>query len=197
MNIDLREANKAPHRTKRHVETVQEIRHKLQGATRFSEMDMGRGYDQIGLAKDSRCIGTFQTHEVATSIPVLWGLPSCSTIPRQSQGRLAWVHVHPRHLGMGTEPRRTRSKPRCLPYPPRGGRSHLDEKNVPSERPQCPGLELFFPSPACWQTLKSQVNSLLQACQFTKPLSDQKEPYMTLDCPMPENIPRNPSKHNQ
>ena len=41
MNIYMREANKALHRTKRHVETIQEIRHKLQGATRFSEMDMG------------------------------------------------------------------------------------------------------------------------------------------------------------
>ena len=41
MNIDMREANKALHRTKRHIETIQEIRHKLQGATRFSEMDMG------------------------------------------------------------------------------------------------------------------------------------------------------------
>ena len=33
MNIDMREASKALHRTKRHVETIQEIRHKLQGAT--------------------------------------------------------------------------------------------------------------------------------------------------------------------
>ena len=63
MNIDMREGNKALHRIKRHVETIQEIRHKLQGATRFSEMDMGHGYHQIGLAEDSRYIGTFQTHE--------------------------------------------------------------------------------------------------------------------------------------
>ena len=106
----MREANKTLHCTKRHVETVKEIRHKLQGATRFSEMEMG--HDQIGLAEDSRYIGTFQTHEVATSLSVLWGLPSCRTIiQRQSQGCLAWVHVHPRHLGMGTDPRRTRSKP--------------------------------------------------------------------------------------
>ena len=52
MNIDMREGNKALHRTKRHVETIQEIRHKLPGATRFSEMDMGHGYHQIGLAED-------------------------------------------------------------------------------------------------------------------------------------------------
>ena len=31
MNIDMREANKALHRTKCHVETIQEIRHKPQG----------------------------------------------------------------------------------------------------------------------------------------------------------------------
>ena len=63
MNIDMKEGNKALHRTKRHVETIQEIRHKLQGATRFSEMGMGHGYHQISLADDSRYIGTFQTHE--------------------------------------------------------------------------------------------------------------------------------------
>ena len=72
INIDMREANKALHRTKRHVETIQEIRHKLQGATRFSEMDMGHGYHQISLAEDSRYIGTFQTHEGLHRFKVLF-----------------------------------------------------------------------------------------------------------------------------
>ena len=72
MNIDMREANKALHRTKRHVETIQEIRHKLQGAIRFSEMDMGHVYHQIGLAEDSRYIGTFQTHEGLHRFKVLF-----------------------------------------------------------------------------------------------------------------------------
>ena len=63
MNIDVREASKALHRTKHNVETIQEIRHKLQGGTRFSEMGMGHGYHQTGLAEDSLYISTFQTHE--------------------------------------------------------------------------------------------------------------------------------------
>ncbi len=99
MNIDVREANTALHRTKRHVETIQEIRHKLQGATRFSEMDVGHGYHQIALAENSRYIGTFQTHEGLHRFKVLFfgaspatelfhdrvkaalaGLPGCTSI---------------------------------------------------------------------------------------------------------------------
>ena len=72
MNIEMRETNKAIHRTKRHVATIQEIRHKLQGATRFSEMGMGHGYHQIGLAEDSRYIGRFQTHEGLHRFKVLF-----------------------------------------------------------------------------------------------------------------------------
>jgi hypothetical protein len=56
----MNEANKVLHRTKRHVKTIQEIGNNLQGASRFSEMDMGH---QNGLAEDSRNNGTFQTHE--------------------------------------------------------------------------------------------------------------------------------------
>ena len=59
----MREANKALHRTKRHVDTVQEIKQQLEGATRFSEMDMAHGYHQIALANDSRHMSTLQTHE--------------------------------------------------------------------------------------------------------------------------------------
>jgi hypothetical protein len=72
MNIDMREANKALNRTKRHVPTITEIRHKLKGATRFSEMDMGHGYHQIGLEKESRSISTFQTHEGLHRFKVLF-----------------------------------------------------------------------------------------------------------------------------
>ena len=87
------------------------------------------------------------------------GPPRLQNYSPQSQGctsRLAWMHVHPRqHLGMGTDTRRTRSKPRCPPYPPRWRKvSPFDGKNTPFERPRCPGLELFSLSPACRQTLK-------------------------------------------
>jgi hypothetical protein len=76
MNIDMREPNKALKRTKRHVETIQEMRHKLKGATRFSEMDMGHGFHQIALAEDSRSMGTFQTHEGLHRFKVLFFGPS-------------------------------------------------------------------------------------------------------------------------
>ena len=72
MNIDMREANKALLCTKRHIETVQEIRHKLKGATRFSEMDLGHGYHQIALAEESRYMSTFQTHEGLHRFKVLF-----------------------------------------------------------------------------------------------------------------------------
>ena len=39
MNKDMREPNKAILRTQRHIDTIQEIRHKLKDATRFSEID--------------------------------------------------------------------------------------------------------------------------------------------------------------
>ena len=67
-----KQTNKAFHRTKRHVETIEEIRHKLQGAKRFSDMDMGNGYHQIGLVEDSRCIGIFQTYEGLHRFKVLF-----------------------------------------------------------------------------------------------------------------------------
>ena len=63
MNVDAREVNRALKRTKQHIETVQEIRHKLTGAMRFSELDLGHGYHQISLDEKSRYMSTFQTHE--------------------------------------------------------------------------------------------------------------------------------------
>ena len=51
---------------------MQEIRHKLQGATRFSELDLGHGYHQIPLAEESRYISTFQTHEGLHRFKVLF-----------------------------------------------------------------------------------------------------------------------------
>ena len=72
MNIDMREPNKAIRRTKCHVETIQEVRHKLKGATRFSELDLGHGFHQIALDKSSREISTFQTHEGLHRFKVLF-----------------------------------------------------------------------------------------------------------------------------
>ena len=72
MNVDMREANKAIQRTPRHVTTVQEMRHMLAGAVRFSELDMNHGFHQIGLARESRPISTFRTHEGLHRFKVLF-----------------------------------------------------------------------------------------------------------------------------
>ena len=72
MNVDMREANKALHHTPRHVETIQEIRHKLKGAKYFAELDMSHGYHQVSLAEESRHISTFRTHEGLHRFKVLF-----------------------------------------------------------------------------------------------------------------------------
>ena len=61
MNIDARPLNVGAKHTKYHVPTPQEIRHQLEGATVFTELDMGNGFHQLPLAKESQII--FQSHE--------------------------------------------------------------------------------------------------------------------------------------
>lgn len=63
MNIDSTPQNPGMRRTKFHVKTPQEIRHELEGATVFSEMDMIMGFHQLPLHNDSKNISVFQTHE--------------------------------------------------------------------------------------------------------------------------------------
>ena len=157
MNIDMREANKALHRTKRHVETIQEIRHKLQRATRFSEMDMGHGYHQIGLAEDSRYIGTFQTHEGLHRFKVLFFGASPATELFHDRVKAALTDlpgctsIHDNILVWGRTPEEHEANlDACLTRL----EEPLEEKNAPSERPQCPGLAPFSPSSACRRTLK-------------------------------------------
>lgn len=73
MNIDMKNANKAlKQHINQHIETIEEIRHKLRGATRFSEMDLSHGYHQIALSEESRDISTFQTHEGLHRFKVLF-----------------------------------------------------------------------------------------------------------------------------
>ena len=61
MNIDARPLNTGAKHTKYHITTPQEIRHELNGASVFSEIDMGNGYHQIPLEKESQVV--FQTHQ--------------------------------------------------------------------------------------------------------------------------------------
>ena len=60
MNIDARPYNKGAKRTRYHVTTAQEDRHKLKGAKVFSKFDMGNGFHQVPLAAASQVI--FQSH---------------------------------------------------------------------------------------------------------------------------------------
>ena len=85
MHIGMREPNKALKRTKAHVETLQEIRHKLQGGTRYSEMDLRHGFHQ--LAGSTPIQST-----VLRTITCKW------YIPRQNQGsaqgpRRMYIHT--------------------------------------------------------------------------------------------------------
>ena len=72
MNVDMREANKALKHTPRHVETVQEMRHRMKNAKYFTEVDMGHAYHQIALADESRSVATFRTHEGLHRFKVLF-----------------------------------------------------------------------------------------------------------------------------
>ena len=61
MNIDARPINVGAKHTKYHVPTPQEIRHELEGATIFTELDMVNGFHQVPLEKSSQIV--FRTHE--------------------------------------------------------------------------------------------------------------------------------------
>ena len=61
MNIDARPLNVGAKHTKYHVTTPQEIRHQLEGAKVFSEIDMGNGFHQLPLVEESQAV--FQTHQ--------------------------------------------------------------------------------------------------------------------------------------
>ena len=72
MNIDMREPNRALKRTKTHIPSVGELRHKLKGAVRFSELDMTHGYHQIALDPESRVLSCFRSHEGLHRFKVLF-----------------------------------------------------------------------------------------------------------------------------
>ena len=61
MNIDARPINLGAKHTKYHITTPQEIRHELDGATIFTELDMVNGFHQVPLDESSQIV--FQTHE--------------------------------------------------------------------------------------------------------------------------------------
>ena len=63
MNIDATPINAGIKMTKYHIPTAGEVRHALEGATVFSELDMGYGFHQIPLHPASSKMSVFQTHK--------------------------------------------------------------------------------------------------------------------------------------
>lgn len=61
--VDMRMANRAIRRTRHPTLTVDDLIHKLNGATVFSKLDLKAGYHQIPLADESHYITTFVTHK--------------------------------------------------------------------------------------------------------------------------------------
>ena len=62
MCVDMRSANKAILRTRHITPTIEEIVSDLNGAVKFSKLDLSQGYHQLMLDEDSRYITTFTTH---------------------------------------------------------------------------------------------------------------------------------------
>ena len=59
--LDMRVPNQALQRRRVQFPTVDDILHRMEGATIFTEVDLSQGYLQISLAKESRSITAFQT----------------------------------------------------------------------------------------------------------------------------------------
>ena len=61
--VDMRMANRAIQRERHPSSTVDDLVHKLNGATVFSKLDLRAGYHQLLLDEESRYITTFETHK--------------------------------------------------------------------------------------------------------------------------------------
>lgn len=61
--VDMREPNKAIRRERHTIPTVDELINDLNGAVRFSKIDLRAGYHQLELSPESRYITTFSTHK--------------------------------------------------------------------------------------------------------------------------------------
>ena len=61
MNIDMTTANRAIKWTRHVIPTLEELRYKLNGATKFTHLDMNHGYNQFELHLSSQHIRTFHT----------------------------------------------------------------------------------------------------------------------------------------
>lgn len=61
--VDMRRPNEAIKRERHATPTISEITTLLNGATKFSKLDLNQGYNQIEIEESSRYITTFSTHK--------------------------------------------------------------------------------------------------------------------------------------
>ena len=205
MNIDMREANKAIKHTPRHVETVQEMRHKMRGAKFFSEMDMSHGFHQLRLAEESQYISTFRTHEGLHKFKVLFfgAAPATDIFHECVQAALEGLEgsasIHDNIITWGnSEEEYLNNVDKCL--------TRLEEKGFTLRREKCTFGEtkvswfgwIFSPSgmSADPEKIKSileagrpesgdDVKSFLQAVQFNaRFMLDKEEAYAQMTLPL-------------
>lgn len=212
MNIDMQQPNRAIKRTKTHVQTVQEMRHMLKKATRFSELDMKHGFHQVALAEDSRYISTFRTHEGLHRYKVLFFGATCASdlfhdkISKAMHGLKGCTTIHDNILVWGTSPEdHEKNLEACL--------QRLGEKGLTLRREKCNiGATsvswfgwVFSPSgmsadPNKLSAIRQagrpescpEVKSFLQSCQFNAKFAfDSEEAYAQTTKPL-----RNLTKRN-
>ena len=63
LNLDARRPNTAIDHNAEPMPTPEQVRHKLNGATRLSEFDLRHGYWQVPIDEESMKLGLFHTHE--------------------------------------------------------------------------------------------------------------------------------------
>ena len=86
MCVDMRSANKAILRTRHITPTIEEIVSDLNGAVKFSKLDINQGYHQLLLDEDSRYITTFTTHIGLwrCKTPKLWYMLCVRDLPERN-----------------------------------------------------------------------------------------------------------------
>jgi len=212
MNLDVRNPNTALQYTQQHIETIQEIRHKLKGATVFSEMDLSHGYHQVALAEDSRHISTFMTHEGLHRFKVLFfgATPATDLFHQKIKAALSGldgcISIHDNILVWGKdEEEHNRNLKACL--------ARLEERGLSLRRVKCnfgkPSVTWFgyvfskagmSADPKKIEAIKSagrpqntsEVKSFLQACQFNaKFMLESDEAYAQLTSPLRQLICHN------
>jgi len=205
MNVDMRNPNTALHSTPQHIETIQEIRHKLEGATRFSEMDLSHGYHQVSLEEGSRDISTFMTHEGLHRFKVLFfgAAPATDLFHQKIKAALVGLNgcisIHDNILVWGKDDaEHAENVDACL--------TRITERGLTLRREKCnfgkTSVKWFgyifsksgmSADPEKVQAIKeagrplnsSEMKSFLQACQFNaKFMFDSEEAYAQLTSPL-------------